>query len=184
MTSTRQHTTELVYIAMFTVLIAICSWLSIPTAVPFTMQTFAVFLTVTTLGGKRGTLAVIVYLLLGAIGVPVFAGFNSGMGALLGTTGGYLIGFLITTLLYWACIKNPGQKPFVEFIVLIAGLFLCYTFGTIWFITVYTSTTGPVGISSALMWCVIPYIIPDLLKLALAFKIAPRLRRYVKQVVL
>ena len=72
----RNKTLDMVYIALFAVLIAVCSWISIPTTVPFTLQTFGVFVTVGVLGGKRGSLAVLIYLLLGAIGVPVFAGFT------------------------------------------------------------------------------------------------------------
>lgn len=178
MTTTRQHTIELVYIAIFAVLISICSWISIPTIIPFTMQTFAVFLTVLVLGGYRGTLAVIVYLLLGAIGAPVFAGFSGGIGVLFGSTGGYLLGFLIISLLYWAFIKNSSQQRFMKIIILVIGQFLCYTMGTIWFILVYTATTEPIGIMTALWWCVFPYIIPDLIKLVLAFKIAERLHRH------
>ena len=60
--------------AMFAVLMAVCSWISIPTAVPFTLQTFAVFCAVSMLGGKRGFFAVLVYILLGAVGIPVFSG--------------------------------------------------------------------------------------------------------------
>ncbi|MEI3229118.1 MAG: biotin transporter BioY [Lachnospiraceae bacterium] len=93
---TRNKTRDMVYIAIFAVLIAICSWISIPTTVPFTLQTFAVFLAVGVLGGKRGTLSILIYLLLGAIGVPVFAGFTGGIGIVLGTTGGYIIGFLFS----------------------------------------------------------------------------------------
>lgn len=179
MTSTRSRTLELVYIAVFTVLIAICSWISIPTTVPFTMQTFAIFLTLLLLGGKSGTLSVIVYLLLGAIGAPVFAGFSGGIGILMGSTGGYLIGFLATAILYWIFVKNPGTNRLLEFIILLIGLLLCYSFGTLWFVFVYTATTSEVGILTALGWCVIPYIIPDLLKLILAFKLADRLRPHV-----
>ncbi len=179
MTTSRQHTLELVYIAIFAVLITICSWISIPTAVPFTMQTFAVFLTLFLLGGKCGTLSVVVYLLLGAVGAPVFAGFSGGLGVLIGSTGGYLIGFLATALLYWFVIKEPSAKGIKEIITLIIGLFLCYAFGTIWFVTVYTASTGEVGILTALGWCVFPYIIPDLLKLALAYKLSQRLSRHV-----
>ena len=84
----------MVYIAVFAVLIAICSWISIPTTVPFTLQTFAVFLAVGVLGGKRGSLSVLIYILLGAVGIPVFAGFSGGFGILLGQTGGYIVGFL------------------------------------------------------------------------------------------
>ena len=92
------RTQELARAALFAALIAICSWISIPTAVPFTLQTFAVFLALGVLGGKLGTLSVAVYLLLGAVGLPVFAGFQGGLGALLGATGGYLAGFLLTLL--------------------------------------------------------------------------------------
>ncbi len=179
MTTSRHYTTELVYIAIFAVLIAICSWISIPTTIPFTMQTFAVFLTLLLLGGKRGTLAVTVYLLLGAIGAPVFAGFSGGFGILIGMTGGYLIGFLAITLLYWLCIKTSNESHLLEIIILIIGLFICYAFGTFWFITVYTSSIENVGILTALGWCVFPYIIPDLIKLALAYQVAKRLRPHI-----
>ena len=91
-------TKDMAYIAVFAVLIAVCSWISIPTTVPFTLQTFAVFLTVGVLGGKRGSLAVLVYILLGCVGVPVFAGFSGGIGVLAGQTGGYIVGFLFSAL--------------------------------------------------------------------------------------
>ena len=68
----RTKTYDMAYIAIFTVLIAISSWITIPAAVPFTMQTFAVFFAVSILGGKRGTLAIIVYILLGAIGCLLY----------------------------------------------------------------------------------------------------------------
>ena len=97
--ATRSKTYDIVYIAVFAVIMAICSWISIPTAVPFTLQTFGVFVAVGVLGGKRGTLSILVFILLGAIGVPVFAGFSGGIGVLAGTTGGYIIGFLFS----WRC---------------------------------------------------------------------------------
>ena len=90
--ATRSKTYDIVYIAVFAVIMAICSWISIPAAVPFTLQTFGVFVAVGVLGGKRGTLSILVFILLGAIGVPVFAGFSGGIGVLAGTTGGYIIG--------------------------------------------------------------------------------------------
>ena len=80
MTAEKSKTYDMVYIAVFAVLMAICSWISIPTVVPFTLQTFGVFLAIGVLGGKRGSLAVLVYILLGAIGVPVFAEFTGGIG--------------------------------------------------------------------------------------------------------
>ena len=82
MEASKSKTLALVYIAICAGFIAICSWISIPTAVPFTMQTFAVFFAVGFLGGKRGTAAVLIYILLGAVGLPVFSGFTGGLGVL------------------------------------------------------------------------------------------------------
>ena len=103
-------TRELAYTGILAALIAVCSWISIPTAVPFTLQTFAVFLTLGLLGGRLGTLAVTVYLLLGAVGLPVFAGFHGGLGAFLGATGGYLVGFLFTALTMWGAERWLGKS--------------------------------------------------------------------------
>ena len=85
---------------LFSALLAICAWISVPLAdAAVTLQTFGVFLCLGTLGGKRGTTAILVYLLLGAVGLPVFSGFRGGFEALLGTTGGYLTGVLVSGLL-------------------------------------------------------------------------------------
>ena len=86
---------DLVLIALFAALMALCAWVTVPYAVPFTMQTFGVFLALLLLGGKRGTICMAVYLLLGAVGLPVFSGFRGGVGALVGSTGGYLVGFIV-----------------------------------------------------------------------------------------
>ncbi len=176
----RMKTKDLTIIAMCTALIAICSWISIPTTVPFTLQTFAVFLTVLLLGGKRGTISVLIYILLGAIGVPVFANFTGGIGILLGNTGGYIIGFLGSTLIMWAMIHMLGEKPFVQIISMIVGLLVCYTFGTAWFMMLYLKSTGAVSLITVLSWCVIPYIIPDMIKILLAFVLASRLKKHNK----
>ena len=105
----RSKTYDLVYVSIFVVLIAVCSWISIPLTVPVTLQTFGVFIAVGLLGGKRGTLAVLVYILMGAIGIPVFSGFTGGIGILAGTTGGYIVGFLFSALLMWGMEKLFGK---------------------------------------------------------------------------
>lgn len=171
---TKFRTANLVYIAVGAALIAVCSWISIPTTVPFTLQTFAVFFVLSLLGGKRGTLSVLVYLLLGAVGVPVFAGFTSGVGILIGNTGGYLLGFLLTGLIYLLAEHFFGSKLPVQIVALVIGLAVCYAFGTMWFMQVYTKANGAVGLGTVLSWCVFPFIPPDLLKLALALVIARR----------
>ena len=171
---------DLVYISIGAALIAICSWISIPTAVPFTLQTFAVFFVLLLLGGERGTIATLIYILLGAVGVPVFAGFSGGIGVLLGSTGGYIIGFLFMGLIYIVLTRVFGKSLVVKIIALVLGLAVCYAFGTVWFMYVYTRNTGDVGIMAVLSWCVFPFILPDLLKMALAFVIAKRVEPAIK----
>ena len=171
---------DLVYIAIGAALIAICSWISIPTAVPFTLQTFAVFFVLLALGGERGTLATLVYVLLGAVGVPVFAGFSGGIGVLLGNTGGYIIGFLLTGLIYILFTKFFKKNIVMKVIALVLGLAVCYAFGTAWFMHVYMKSSGEVGLLTVLGWCVFPFIIPDLIKLALAVVISKRIEPVIK----
>lgn len=175
-TTQKFRTIDLAYIAVGAALIAICSWISIPLTVPFTLQTFAVFLILAALGGKRGTFSILVYILLGAIGVPVFAGFSSGIGVLLGNTGGYILGFLLSGIVYLVLTKLFGERLPVQIIALVLGLALCYAFGTAWFMVVYTKANGAVGLGTVLSWCVFPFILPDLVKLALALTIARRVQ--------
>lgn len=173
------RTKDLCYIALMAVLIAVCSWISIQTVVPFTLQTFAVFCALELLGGARGTMAVAVYLLLGAVGVPVFAGFTGGLGILLGTTGGYLLGFLLTGLVYWL-FERLGRSLWLRVAALLIGLALCYAFGTLWFVEVYSRANGPLSVMTALGWCVLPFLLPDGVKLALALLLSVRLRPLLK----
>ena len=175
----RSKTYDNVYIAVFAVIMAICSWISIPAAVPFTLQTFGVFIAVGVLGGKRGSLSVLVFILLGAIGIPVFANFSGGIGVLAGPTGGYIIGFLFSALLMWAIEKLPGKKSVMQIVSMIAGLIVCYAFGTVWFVIVYGRMNGPIGFTAALASCVVPFIIPDIIKIALAYVLSRKLRKYV-----
>ena len=172
-------TYDMVYIAVFAVIMAICSWISIPAQVPFTLQTFGVFVAVGVLGGKRGTLAVLVFILLGVLGIPVFAGFQGGIGILLGTTGGYIVGFLLSALVMWGFEKLFGKKPVMQILSMLAGLIVCYAFGTIWFMIVYTRSSGAVGLATVLGWCVVPFIIPDLIKIGLAYVLSGKVRKYV-----
>lgn len=176
----RMRTVDMAYIAMFAVVMAVCAWISIPAAVPFTLQTFGVFLAVGVLGGKRGSLAVALYLLLGAVGVPVFAGFNGGLGYMLGATGGYIVGFLLSALVMWAVEAALGRRIWVMAVSMVLGLAVCYAFGTAWFMVVYGRNTGPIGLATALGWCVIPYIVPDFVKLGLTLLLHKRLGQAIR----
>ena len=167
---TKLNTADMAYIALFAVAIAICSWISVPATVPFTLQTFGVFLAA----------AVLVYLALGMAGVPVFAGFQGGMGCLLGSTGGYLIGFLFLALVMWAGERLSGGRRWALALSMALGLLVCYAFGTAWFMAVYARTTGQIGLWTALSWCVFPFVLPDAAKLALALVLSRRLAAAVR----
>ena len=137
-------------------LMAVCAWLAVPVGeVAFTLQTFGVFLTLLLLGGGKGTAACIAYLLLGAVGLPVFSGFQGGFGILLGPTGGYLWGFLVLCLCYWVLNRPLGRIP-----AMVLGLLLCYGC-SLW---------------AVLLKCVVPYLIPDALKLSLALFMKNRIK--------
>lgn len=144
-------------------------------SISFTLQTFAVFLALGLLGGKWGSLAILVYLLLGAMGVPVFSGFQGGFGVLFGTTGGYLTGFLFSSLVFWLItVLLPGKKGL--FLAMAAGLIVCYLFGSFWYAYFYAQSAS---FTEILSLCVLPYVIPDALKLWLAFFLTRKLKRFV-----
>ncbi len=166
--------------AMFSALMAICSWISIPTTVPFTLQTFAVFVALSVLGGKAGTVCVVVYVLMGAMGIPVFSGFKGGIGVLAGPTGGYIFGFIFTALTVWLCQSLFGNKTIVTVIAMIAGLLMCYTIGTLWFVLVYVHKVGDISIGEVLGMCVFPFSHPDMLKLFCAVILSGRIKRRIK----
>ena len=218
----KYETVDLAYMALGAVLIALCSWISIPAVVPFTMQTFAVFLVLLVLGGRRGTMTIVVYVLLGAVGLPVFSQFGAGIGVLLGSTGGYILGFIFMGLTYRLVTGAAGRGRFgkarwagaagrsstskarwtgaagrsrsgkvrwtgaagrsrtskvrwAEAAALVLGLLVLYAFGTAWYMFMYARTQGGAGLMSVLLLCVIPFVIPDLIKLALALALARRL---------
>ena len=155
--------------SLFAALLAICAWISIPVSdIGITLQTFGVFLALLLLGGKWGSISILLYLLLGAVGLPVFSGFRGGMGHLMGVTGGFLWGFLISGPVYWM-LERLGRWP-----AMAGGLLACYSCGCLWF---YTYSGG--GLGFILLRCVVPYLIPDVLKLWLAGTLAKRLQKVI-----
>lgn len=170
---------DLVYIGLSAALIAACAWISIPLAVPFTLQTLGICLVSALFGFKRGTLATVVYVIIGAIGVPVFSGFKGGIGVLLGSTGGYIIGFIFTALIV-GLVADKTSKLWALIAAMVVGVLVCYVFGTVWFAVVYARTNEPASIATILGWCVIPFLIPDAVKIVLAGILANRLKKYIK----
>lgn len=164
-------TRDLSYIALMTALLVLCSWLVLPLGpVTFTLQTFGVFAALGILGGRRGTITVLVYLALGLVGLPVFSGFTGGPAGFMTPTGGYLLGFLAAALLYWALTaRGLPQAP-----AMVLGLAACYALGTAWFFLLYGG-----DLRGILALCVLPYILPDFLKIILALAVTRRVSRVI-----
>lgn len=159
--------------AMMSAMLAICAWLCIIIGdTVITLQTFGVALVLLLLGGKKGTATIAIYLALGIVGLPVFSGFRGGIGALLGATGGYIIGFLLWSAVYWLITALAGEK--LKPAALILGLLTCYGFGTMWFYRLYAPS-----VTMILIKCVLPYLLPDAGKLVLAWLLAKKLKNFV-----
>lgn len=159
------HTVNLVKTGLFTAVICVLSQLSIPTQpIPFTFALLAIFLTGALLTPRYAFMAVLIYLLLGAFGLPVFAGSKGGIQALIGVTGGYLMTYpfmaLITSFIFH---RFKRYKAIALGAGMLLSLLLCYLIGTLWFS--YVSGTG---FGAALALCVYPFMLFDLLKIVLA----------------
>ena len=164
--------------ALMAALIAVLSPVAVPLAgqVPVSLATFAVMLAAAVLKEKSGTLAVLVYILLGMIGMPVFAGWSSGTAVLFGMTGGYIIGYLpLAWLTGRAAAMAAAHTPY-SYPLLVSGALLgtlvLYGIGTAWFMA-YTG----MGIAASLAACVLPFLPGDALKIAAVAVLAPRLEK-------
>ncbi|MBR5262612.1 MAG: biotin transporter BioY [Clostridia bacterium] len=165
----------MILVSLSAALICICSWIQVPSAVPFTLQTFAVVLVSAVLGAKKGAAATLVYLLLGAVGLPVFSGFQGGVGALLGATGGYVFGFVFVSLIVGDVSDKFGIKPIAGALSGAVGMLICYLVGTLWFAFVY----GDGNLAGAFSVCVLPFILPDAAKITLAMIVAKRVKNLI-----
>lgn len=125
---------NMTHIALYAVFLAICSWIAIPFATPMTLQTFGVFFVLFYAGGKKGLASIALYISLGIIGLPVFAGFRGGFGVLFEHSGGYIIGFLAAGCLYFAAeaiFPKAMQKAFLKYFVAAIGLLTCHALGAL-----------------------------------------------------
>lgn len=169
-------TRRLVFCALFTALIVILSQLQIPVGpVPVSLATLGVMLCGLLLGWRFGALAVGAYILLGAVGVPVFAGFQGGVGRLVGPTGGYIVGYLFYALLAGLNIPRLQDRFWGRCILLLLGTAVCYGLGTVWFMHIAGRT-----LSDSLALCVIPFLPGDAAKIILAAFLTTRLRKAMK----
>ncbi len=144
------------FVGLMAAVVAVVSVWQIPLpflGVPLTFQTFAVCLAGAALGRWRGTLSVFVYIALGSVGLPVFTGFQGGLGVLAGPTGGFIIGFLALAFLSGLA---KGKRLHVSVLLSLLGLLLCHGLGGVYFAFV----TGQ-GIFQSFLVCCAPYMIKD-----------------------
>ena len=164
---------KLTLCAMFSALLCVSAWLAIPLGeISVTLQTLVIFLCLGLLGGKYGCISIFVYLLLGAVGLPVFSQFQGGFGVLVGPTGGYIWGFLLSGLIYWLITGIWKQNRYGQWLAMILGLLICYTFGTLWYGFMYLQGGT---LWAVLLQCVVPYVLPDMAKLFLAVYLIKKL---------
>ncbi len=156
---------SMTFTAIMAAIICVAAPFSIPlpALVPISLATFAVYLAGGLLGAKRGTLAVVVYILIGAVGLPVFWGFSGGLAKLMGVTGGYILGYVPCALLTGIFADMSAKKRWLLPLGMILGTAACYLLGTVWFIIATGST-----LSAAIAACVIPFLAGDAIKIAAA----------------
>ncbi len=157
--------------ALLTAVICVLSPMVIPIGpVPITLANLAMYLAVYLLGAKWGTMSCLVYVLIGAAGVPVFAGFTGGAGKLFGPTGGYIAGYVLMALISGRVIEVSRRRG-LQIVGLVAGTAVCYALGTAWYcLSMECSAAAALGL------CVFPFIPGDLVKIGAASVIGPMLR--------
>lgn len=166
-----KKTFELLVCALFAALTAVLSQFSVPIGpVPINLATFSVFLAGGILGAGGGFASQMVYILLGAAGLPVFAEFSGGIGIIAGPTGGYIIGYAAAAWLVGFMADRMGRRPVSLAVSMVAGLAVCYFLGTAWFMIVTKR-----ALWESLMLCVFPFLIGDALKIAAATAVSVRL---------
>ena len=177
------QTKDIISIGIFASILCIFSVITIPiSSIPITLSLFAVFFISIILGLKKSLFTVIIYILCGCLGLPVFSGFQGGFNVLLGPTGGYIIGYLFIAVLVGfvsAKIKNFSslKRIFVLFMISFVSMFFCYAFGTVQFSIVTNS-----GIKESLYLCVYPFIVFDVVKIITSILIAETVKKHIKHI--
>ncbi len=167
----RESTRNLTFIAIFTAILCVISpWAINIGPIPLSFATVAVYLAGTVLGGKRGALSVLVYVLLGAAGLPVFSNFKGGLGAVAGATGGYIVGYILCAFIT-GIFADRGKKTVFYAAGMVLGTAVLYVFGTAWYCVVADVPPAP-----AVSACVLPFLPGDGIKIAFVSVFGARLR--------
>ncbi len=171
----KNRTQKLILCALFAALTAVLSQIAVPLPmVPINMALLAVYLAGGVLGARDGAMSQVVYVLMGAVGLPVFSLFRGGIGILLGPTGGYIAGYILTAALVGYLVEHWGGHFWQLVLSMIIGLGLCYMLGTFWFVGISHNT-----FAAALSVCVLPFLPGDGVKIVLAAVLIPKIRAIV-----
>ncbi len=174
-----ERTLSLVMIALNAAILCVLAPLSIPlpfSPVPISLTNLALYFMVYVAGTKRSTAAFIVYVLLGAAGLPVFSNYTGGAGKLAGPTGGYILGFLPMILFMGLFVHKHMKNKILCIFVMMVATCIVYTLGTAWL-----SYSAHLSVTAALWAGVIPFIPGDLFKIVLAAILGPVLHGRLKQ---
>ena len=166
---------DLTLIALTAALMCISALIYIPLTVPVTLQTLVLFLSLYTIGARRTAIATAVYIAIGAVGLPVFSGFSGGISRLFDATGGYIFGMLVAALVWWLLDRLLPEIKFKKALLAFVSIAVIYIFGTLWFAFVYANGENSLG--AVLLGCVVPFIIPDAIKIYLAYYISKKIPR-------
>jgi biotin transport system substrate-specific component len=170
-------TKKMVFTALFAALICVMALFNIPIGpVPISLATFAIYIAASVIDWKHGTLAVLVYIAIGLIGVPVFSGITGGIQKLVGPTGGFLVGYIVCALVTGLIVDKYEEKKWIYPVAMVAGTALLYACGTAWYMVSLKQT-----LAAALMTCVVPFLIGDAVKIVLASVISPRIRKLLRK---
>lgn len=175
----KSQTRNLILYSLFTALTAVLSQISINlpfTPIPINLAMLSVFMSGAMIGSKGGAISQIVYVLLGAIGVPVFANLSAGVGILFGPTGGYIVGYVLAAFITGFIIEKMNNNFIIYILSMFMGLIACYSLGTLWFMFITKA-----GILASLSMCVIPFIVGDILKILAGSFLALRLNPIVNR---
>ena len=170
-------TYQMAVTALMAAALCVLGPLSVPIgAIPISLSNFVICLTAWLLGPKFGTLSVVIYLVLGAIGIPVFSGYGAGLAKVAGPTGGYLVGYLLLAFIGGLFIEKSNGQPVVSAVGLVLGDAACYVLGTAWFVFQMQCDLG-----YALAVCVYPFIVLDLAKIVVSCIVGALLRKRLVQ---
>ncbi len=161
-------------ISMCVAIISLFSWIYIPFTVNFTLQTLAIFVICAVFKLKVSIFSVLIYILLGACGLPIFSGFGAGFGTLVGPTGGYIFSFMTFPFIINLFILKKRNSLLRKILGMAVSIVCSYTIGTLWYYLAFGMGTD-INFLQLLGICVLPFIIPDILKIIIAVIISQRL---------